>query len=344
MAALPLLAICLTGAVLVFEKEMTRTEQQVSLPSDNGVRALEGAEVIERLEAAKLQPYHLGFPKLADQTFGAYAMDVSSSAPKQVRVFVNPYTGEITKEGDKFFWSSFIVRIHRNLAAGKGGQLVVAISSCVLAVTSLIGVILWWPLRKSGSLQRLKRWRARDWHNLIGVIALIPLFVMSVTGVTFTWGKYVFPIMEKIDGRPLTAVVPQFDRPEGKEKSPSGEALSKAAAEHPGSSVSGLQPSRGRDAPHSIIFEKNGEPFTTWYDPYTLEKLGQTGPNVDGLFAWYHRNFGNLHTFHAMTLGVRTLWGLLSLSGAALIVTGLLMSLMRWKKIRRPRVEKSPSS
>lgn len=330
---------------MVFEKEMVQSEQRVALPSDAGVRAKGGGEIIEILEAAKLQTYHLSFPKQADQTFHAFATDVSGSVPKQASVFVNPYTGEITKEDDRFLWSSFLVRIHRNLSTGKAGQMVVAVSSCVLAVTSLVGLILWWPLRKRGSLHRLKRGRARDWHNLIGVVSLVPLFVMSVTGVTFTWGKHVFPVLEKIEGRPLSAVVPQFDQPEGKQKSPSVEALAKAIAEHPGWSVSGLQPSRGRSAPHSIIFEKEGgDVLTAWYDPYRLEKLGQTGRTGTGVFAWYKRNFGNLHTFHHMAPGVRILWGLLCFSGAALIVSGLWMSLVRWRAIRFVRDQISSGS
>jgi uncharacterized iron-regulated membrane protein len=83
----------------------------------------------------------------------------------------------------------------------------------LLAITGIFGVILWLPLRARTFARAWKRGQALDWHNALGVVALIPLIVMAITGITFTWGKQMFPVLEKIQRGPSRLPSPVVEAP-----------------------------------------------------------------------------------------------------------------------------------
>ena len=228
-----------------------------------------------------------------------------------------------------------MVDLHRRLAAGSAGQMVVAVSSIVLVLTSLAGVILWWPMRRRMLTRIRNSGRLRDWHNLIGLAALIPLIIMALTGITFTWGKTLFPILEKLQGQALGPQTPVAANSEGVPKRPLTEALATFALQHPDLRVTAIQPSNTRTAPHKFLTETNGRSLQIWYDPYTLQELGRFDGTGNGPGGWYRQNFGNLHTLHSFPLPVRLMWGIGSLAGAALVASGIWMTLRRWR--RSPR-------
>ena len=90
---------------------------------------------------------HLGIPKSYLHSFSTYCTEIFPEGNRGRRVFPNPYTGAFSRIGDEFAISHTIIDIHRRLAAGRTGQLIVAMSSLVLAIFCLIGLIPWWPLR-----------------------------------------------------------------------------------------------------------------------------------------------------------------------------------------------------
>ena len=107
------------------------------------------AEALARYETAdpSLRGNHLGIPKSHLHSFSAYCTEICPEGNRGGRVFLNPYAGVFSRNGDEFSISHTIIDIHRRLAAGRTGQLIVATSPLVLAITCLIGLILWWPLR-----------------------------------------------------------------------------------------------------------------------------------------------------------------------------------------------------
>jgi uncharacterized iron-regulated membrane protein len=130
--------------------------------------------------------------------------------------YLNPYTGEVVGEGmgsaaDPFFMS--MMRLHRNLwisyrleslgpRATLGG-LIVGIATIVFVVTLLSGFVLWLPR----TWQSFKKWRAwkpgfkvrfrkgvwplvYDLHNTAGFYMLIPILILSLTGLCWSFGWY----------------------------------------------------------------------------------------------------------------------------------------------------------
>ncbi|QXD25798.1 PepSY domain-containing protein [Opitutia bacterium ISCC 51] len=180
IAAIPIALICLTGGILIFEQEIFQLEQKELFQLEVTEDPLSVAEVIDAYRTADppLRVNHLGIPRSPEHAYSAYTSGG--------RVFLNPYTGELIRLNDGFSISHLMIDIHRHLAAGKIGQQLAAISSLILALTCIIGLVLWWPLRGRTFVRAWKRGQALDWHNALGLVALVPLIIMGITGLTFT--------------------------------------------------------------------------------------------------------------------------------------------------------------
>ncbi|MDO4551398.1 MAG: PepSY-associated TM helix domain-containing protein [Planctomycetia bacterium] len=129
-----------------------------------------------------------------------------SGRKNQYMVYVNPYTGEITGEGanivDPFFGS--VMRLHRFLwLPTEIGRPVVGAATLIFIVLCLTGFLLWlprtwkgfsqWKSWKPGFRVRLRRgaWPfIYDSHNSLGFYLLLPLLLMALTGLCWSFSWY----------------------------------------------------------------------------------------------------------------------------------------------------------
>jgi uncharacterized iron-regulated membrane protein len=147
----------------------------------------------------------------------------NSSAPvafdfgRERTVLVDPYSGQILGEGSKtaraFF--STLEDVHRTLGlAGErraAGRAVTGACTLIFLVLVSTGPFLWWPkewnwtnLRKV-VLFRTGPWgRARDWnwHNVLGIWCVLPLFLIVITGVIMSYG-WANNLLYRVTGNPL---------------------------------------------------------------------------------------------------------------------------------------------
>ena len=143
--------ICFSGAMLVFEDEVTQWAKphlyRVSEPSGTRISTEEAAALV----AATL-PEGVGvrgvkaFPA-ADRTY-----QVSLTKPKRAAVFVNPYTGEIVGRYERLPFFQTMFRLHRWLLGSRPadggiywGKLLVGVSTLLFVFVLLSGVVIWWP-------------------------------------------------------------------------------------------------------------------------------------------------------------------------------------------------------
>ncbi|MDR2756783.1 MAG: PepSY domain-containing protein [Planctomycetaceae bacterium] len=131
--------------------------------------------------------------------------------------YVNPYTGDIVaKPGDgvslnRFFMS--MTQLHRNLwisyrieqlgPRSSLGSLIVGVATLIFVVVMLSGLVLWLPR----TWQSFLKWRAwkpgfkvrfrkgfwcfiHDLHNTVGFYCLIPLLILALTGLCWSFGWY----------------------------------------------------------------------------------------------------------------------------------------------------------
>ncbi len=198
--------ICLSGALLVFEKEIIHflnAERYSITPPPNGQRLSE--EELTRLVEAELEP-------------GMMVMDIMESEDPHVasnaiiagmgrtEFHVNPYTGEVygTPVGTELIKG--IRALHRfllNTPEGNPhgaitiGRIVIGLTAIGMALLILTGIMLWWPRNKHMLRCRLKISFGKGWqrfvydsHVALGFYAAIALLIMALTGPAWSFEWY----------------------------------------------------------------------------------------------------------------------------------------------------------
>ncbi len=334
IAAIPIALVCLTGALLVFEEDIFKWEHRELFGLEATGEALSVQEALDTYAAADppLRVNHLGLPRSRSYSYSAYCTEIRPEGNRGAgRVFLNPYTGELTRVGNEFTISGFLIDVHRRLAAGSAGRLVVAISSLALAITSIFGLILWWPLRGRTFFRAWKRGQALDWHNALGLVALIPLFVMAITGIMITWGRDIWPLIDTLQGYPSRAVAPAVAVSEGEGRMSMDPIIERVRGEFADKRITGIQPGNGKSA-IKVFLDADGNNLQLYFDPHTGDELGRFDGSGTGPVGAFRKVFGSLHTLHPYGLFARFVWGVFSFIGTVLVVTGIWVTARRWKR------------
>ncbi|WPJ94320.1 PepSY-associated TM helix domain-containing protein [Coraliomargarita algicola] len=346
IAALPLLVVFVTGVLLSFEKEFYQWEQpeHYAIQANGPAKSL--SEVLHTYEQAQppLLLNYLQVPESGDAAYLAFAREMPSdgSPERSLRAYLNPYTGKITREFDNPTFIRLMEDLHRTLTLKKWGRWSVGASSLILAISSLIGLILWWPMRGRTFSRAWRRGRALDWHNALGLIALLPLCVFALTGITFTWGKFIFQQLDKLQEQPSRFEAPQLiveTAPAQEQWVTLAEAATWVQANYPDAEIRGVQGTRNAKRPYIFHLKQHHE-----FHPGGNLKLsvaptsGQLHSEFDvtttGPVGWYRRYFYILHTGHPFPWWGRLFWAVSSLAGLILLITGVWMSIRRWRRQR----------
>lgn len=189
-AAVPLVAMAVTGILLVFEPQIVAFDQRGS------ARAAPSSG--HRLSLDTLASRALG-PTAAKATMVAVHADplrtVEFRQGKEGAVRVDPTTGNVVwRSGGLQSGFALVERLHRWLGSRETGGKVTGVAVLLCLVLSASGLVLWWP-RKVGALghvlwpRRGLRGKARDWqwHNAVGVLVLPCFAVLSITGTIMAW-------------------------------------------------------------------------------------------------------------------------------------------------------------
>jgi uncharacterized iron-regulated membrane protein len=136
---------------------------------------------------------------------------------REGNLYVNPYTGAILGAGSarttEFFQS--MTNWHRYLAATgeyrATGRSATGVSNFAFLILSITGLYVWWPkqftrkgLKPIVWFRRTSTGRARDfnWHNTIGFWCLIPIVIMTVSGVVMSY-PWANDLVYRLSGSPV---------------------------------------------------------------------------------------------------------------------------------------------
>lgn len=195
--------VCLSGAVLVFEGEITRALHpelyRVAVPTD--VRPLRPSQLADRIGGQMPDSLHLVSLQLSARSDEPCMAAFRETGRRQLSV--DPYTGAVNGwiESPAFFGT--VRRLHRWLLdppPSKGeksvGKAIVGVSTLALVVILVSGLILWIPRSRRALPNRLKvscsdgRRFWHDCHVSLGFYATLLLLVMALTGLTWSFGWY----------------------------------------------------------------------------------------------------------------------------------------------------------
>jgi uncharacterized iron-regulated membrane protein len=185
--------VCLTGTILVFEKELTHAwypERYTVAPA--ATPSLSLAQLSAAVQDYKPKAKISGFKIYADPARSvevslaggpggkggagrkgkgegpkAAAGNGATKAPAEgkgkgkgdgggPRIYVNPYTGAVLGEEnprESFFHT--VEQLHRGLVAGKIGKLVMGVSASIFLFILATGLVLWWPTARKALTPRL---------------------------------------------------------------------------------------------------------------------------------------------------------------------------------------------
>lgn len=120
--------------------------------------------------------------------------------------YVNQYTGEVLGErsrGETFL--GFVRDLHMRLGGGEFGSGVVKWSALAMLVSLASGFYLWWPSKQIRVRLRRGRLRWLDLHNAVGIISLLPLALLAITGVVLGFEGQLAPVVYRVTAsRPAT--------------------------------------------------------------------------------------------------------------------------------------------
>ena len=202
-----ILTTCLTGALLVFEQELT----QLAFPSRYTVRQVRAEKLpLQTLvdRAAMTLPDSVSITGVTIPSDPKRPYTLGLSKPRKAGLLIDPYTGEIKGRSDRTPFYSVVFRLHRwlldSMTPGDEGifwgRVIVGTSTLLFVLILLTGLVIWWPRRLKGLGARLRialrhgRYRLLyDLHAVGGMYASLLLLTMALTGLTwsFDWnGRY----------------------------------------------------------------------------------------------------------------------------------------------------------
>jgi uncharacterized iron-regulated membrane protein len=211
-AATVILIMSVTGVILALKPQLQDwVERDVRYVSPQPVR-LGAQQLLAAVKAAKPESSLQSLTVARDPALAA-----TVSLGREGNLYVNPYTGAILGAGSartsEFFQS--MTNWHRYLgAAGESratGRSATGISNFAFLVLAVSGLYIWWPkqftrkgLKPIVWFRQTSTGRARDfnWHNTIGFWCLIPIVIMTASGVVMSY-PWANDLVYRLTGSPV---------------------------------------------------------------------------------------------------------------------------------------------
>lgn len=199
-----IMTTCLTGALLVFEKEITELVRHDSYTIPvRKTQSLSLQSLLERV--ARETPDSVQITSVTIPSDFRRAYTVGLSKPRRAGVLVDPYTGKIVGQSGRLPFFTTVRELHRWLLDSMKpdsegifwGRVIVGTSTLLFVFILLTGLFLWWPKKLKGVGKRLKislrHGRQRlltDLHTVGGVYVFVLLLAMAMTGLTWSFEWY----------------------------------------------------------------------------------------------------------------------------------------------------------
>lgn len=328
----------LTGSVLSFHRELDQWLNpalfQVRQAGD--VPTAQWGDVIAALPVKGT----LGWIDLPAAGRLPIAVAHFTTAEGSIDAYVDPSTGRLNgiRNPDENGLSrdkivSTIYRLHSELLLGPAGLTIVGALGIVLALTTIMGVYLWYPrgTGKSYPFRFVPRSRgirrAYELHRIGGIYAVVPLMLMAVSGASFAFPDAYAAILGTGREAPKPAEATARYSPGAWP-----DLIRQVSAAYPDASIPGLAPAAD-GGEHAIFLRFPGE-----FNGYGSSRIvidGTTGRVVDRVVApeqpINHRIAEMLFPLHSGEIA-GTVGRLLILALGLLLGTVVICALAVWAK------------
>ena len=187
-----------TGAILAFEPEIDHlTHSHLFYVKPQGqMLSIAGWTAAANKVFPNEKPELYGLPPADDRS--AYVAFDSGA------VVVNPYTGEILGIRNGPTWLDYVHQFHLRLgiqAESDYGKKIMSWMGFGMLFLAVSGLYLWWPVKRiriSGGADKRRFWF--DLHNAVGIVSLVFLLLLSVTGIVIGFERTSTPLFYRITG------------------------------------------------------------------------------------------------------------------------------------------------
>lgn len=190
--------ICFSGAMLVFEKEITEwCRPELYFVRDVKAEPLPMDRLMQQVSATL--PDSVTVTGVTVSPDPERTWQVSLSKPRRASLYVNPYTGEVTGRSGRLPFYDTMFHLHRWMMGSSTGfgKLLVGISTWMLVIILLTGILMWLTNRKKPLRKSLKISFSKGlpgfWHDLHvagGIYATLFLLAIALTGLTWSFSWY----------------------------------------------------------------------------------------------------------------------------------------------------------
>lgn len=196
-AALVLMVVATTGAILSYEKELLRTLHSESYTVTPQGQKLTNEELLSRFLETHGDVKINGVTLSNDPNAATIINIASKESRKGENIFINPYTAEILPKVTSHKFFKFVENIHRRLLLGEVGKQIVGASVLILIFLLFSGIYIYMPKIKRGFVKALTfspRAKGRSFlYSLHGAVGLwiVPIYLLiTLTGLYWSYHWY----------------------------------------------------------------------------------------------------------------------------------------------------------
>jgi uncharacterized iron-regulated membrane protein len=272
------------------------------------------------------------------------------------KIYVNPYNGNIlgvvNMKGD---WIYLCRIMHQQLLLNyKIGHWPVAISTLILFVMLISGLVLWWPRNKNAIKQRFSfkwknvRWRRinYDLHSIGGFYSMIFIFIFATTGLVWSFNWWTNGIYRILGENPQEVfqnekhIIPTFTAETLNKTSPLNNVLNNLTLHKPNAQLYSISIDKDenknlKEYSAWITYDENSlweESDYLFFHPKTGEIIHKVTHNEKSVGEkWRNSNY-SIHVGSIWGIPTKILATLVSLICSILPITGFLIWYGRKKK------------
>jgi uncharacterized iron-regulated membrane protein len=365
--------MAVTGFILVFRADLQRLTRPELYRHGDGEDI--GPAAARQAVARAFPDRVLGRVTLPRHNGGVYTVENESEA-RDYETFVDPATGAVNGSVDEDGgFLNVTYRLHEDLMQdrilGLDGDALVAWLTVAWGIVMIVGIYIWyWPRirRRLTDGVRVRRGRGAftfnlDLHRALGILTVVPLMVVALTGINFAFDDQIEGFWERVTPAGEDHVSPAEDPVSTDAGHPDrgpvadDEAVAIVAAMFPGGTVTSVEQPEA-DEPEGTVRVN----VTSGWDP-ERGPLGYAGnvrvelDRTSGRVVYvgdpddfnvatqlYDRWDFPLHTGSFGGTATRYAWLAVAAAPAVLSVTGLRMWMIRRQKRRARSGTRAPGS
>lgn len=338
-----LLLLCITGLPLIFHEEiehMAGVVEAPPMPPGTPYASLDriAQAAQERRPGEVIRYMFWDQDEHPDLTYVSMARALDAPPDENNALIVDSRTARVldepaTDEGFMYI----MLRLHTDMFAGLPGMLFLGAMGLLMAVAIVSGVVLYYPFMrrlKFGTLRagRSARIKWLDWHNLLGIVTVVWLLVVGVTGSINTLSRIVLGVWQMDQMAEMTA--PYRGLPPVTQPAHLQASLETARAAVPGMTVSLVAfPGTMFSSPHHYtFFMKGSTPVTSrLLKPALVD--ASTGALTDSReMPWYVKTLFLSQPLHFGDYGglpLKVLWAILDIFTIIVLGSGLYLWLRK---------------